>query len=125
MPTKSEEITKLLQNIQKPIEDLNAFLLQDRVSYEMILGDLESIRAKIQKEMERYKLIQEQNIQATKQAEQIILSAKTQAEGIFQVVNKERMEVMALLDSVKDFCKGIDRKRMAELRDKVNIPALI
>lgn len=125
MSTKSEEITLLLTELQKPIEKLNTFLMQDRVSYELLIADLNSIRAKIEQEMKTYKMIQEQNASAGKIADQVTEAAKSQATGIIEAARKERMEGLQMLEAVKEFCKGIDRKHWAELKDKTKEPAFV
>lgn len=123
MATKADEITLLLNELQPTIEKINSFLMQDRVSYELILGDLNSLQAKIKAEMEKYQLIQNQIAAASKQSDQILDAAKSQAAGIIAAAHKDRMEGLALLEGVKDFCKGMDRKHWAELKEKTAVAA--
>ena len=115
---RTTEITKLLEQAKPVLARLNDLLKQERISYELIRGDLESAELKKNKLLDENNMIRKDNDEKIKEANGIVENANTKAAEILKSSRDLNVQSLKLLDSVKVFCKAMDRKHSKELGDK-------
>src|SRR3990167_1775360 len=118
---KDEEITvnEILKQMQPLVEKLNAYLRSDNITYQTIkwdVGALESKRTAARKELEMIET--QKKIQADK-SNSIIAMANEEAKKILQSAGEKNVKAQSLLEDVRSFVSGIDKKKYQELKEKV------
>lgn len=119
MATNAQDITVLLQKLVEPIQKLNVLLQQDRISYNMIEGEVESLRMKKEKALEEFRQLQTANAQLRITGDGILSVARKQAEEVMGTAKAKNTESLALLEEVRDYVKGLDKKRWNDLNKSV------
>jgi hypothetical protein len=120
MSTRADDITKLLFGLVDPIQKLNVLLQQDRVSYELVRGDMESLLAKKAKAMEELRSIEKDNERARALADSILEVAKEQAAKIMSAANERQAEALRMVEDAKEYAKGIDKAYHENLMAKLD-----
>jgi len=116
---RGQEITAKLQNLEKAIRELNPLLSSERVQFEMIRGDIEAMDLQKKKLLQENQTIEEANCRATETGEKILATYTEKADELHKAAQERNVESMQLLEKVKEFVKGQDKKMYRELADKV------
>ena len=117
--TRVEDITETLNKMQPLIERANVLLKQERVSYELIRGDLEALTMRKSKALEELEMIKQNNEEAKKTAENIIALAKEEANKTIMTARELNVDALRRLDEIKEFCTGIDKKKMQDYKKEL------
>ena len=118
MPSRIEDITSTFKQIEPLIKRANSLLGMERVSYELIRGDTESALMQKQRALEEKQIIEQQNNATKSEGQRIKDTLVEEGKKYLETQQKLCADAIALLDEVKDFCKGIGRKKFQELKDK-------
>lgn len=110
MATRGDDITKLLYDLVAPIQKLNLLLQQDRVSYELVRGDIESLLYKKKQGLEELEAIKQENERCRQLGAAILDAAKEQAAQIMVEVNRKRVEAEKLMKDAETHVKAADKK---------------
>jgi hypothetical protein len=120
MSTRADDITKLLLGMVDPIQKLNMLLQQDRVSYELVRGDMESLKAKKEKALEELAFIEKENEKARALAASIVEVAKEQAAKVLEASNDKRLEALKMVEDAKEYAKKIDKAHHEKIMEKLD-----
>lgn len=120
MSTRAEDITKWLLELVPIVEKLNMALLQDRVSYEMIRGDVQSLLAQKMKVFEEMGAIKEEIAQSKTQAKRIIETAEEAARGIVSDAKSIRADALKIRQEADEYMKKMDRKMNERVMEAAN-----
>lgn len=113
------EVNKLFKELGEVATKVYKLLGQEEFSYELIRGDLEAVRLRKQKLVEELNMVESQVKLNQETAEKIISTANEKAQEIIDAAHAKNTEAFRLLEEVKKFCAGVDRKRQVELKDRI------
>lgn len=120
MSTRGQDITKILNELVAPVQKLNILLQQDRVSYKMIEGDVESLLLKHKKLFAEMEDIKAENERAKVLGNSILEVAKESAAKIMADVNTKRVEALKMVEDAKDYATKIDKAYHQGLMEKLD-----
>ena len=115
---RGQEVTAKLENLKKAVNELTPLLSAERVEFEMIRGDIESLELVKKRLMQERQTIEESNRSASQTSEKIVETANEKANEILVAARERNVESMQLLEKVKEFVKGMDKKQYKELEAK-------
>ena len=111
---REQEITSRLQKLQEVITDVNKFLQIERVSVELVRGDISSMEAVRDKLMRENDVIRRQIEVSKGMANSIIQVANEKALDVTNAKEMVLIEAQTILQLVKDFVKENDVKRFSD-----------
>lgn len=118
--TRGQEVVSKLMELQKVISDLNPLLSSERVSLEMVRGDIEALEMKKKKLLEENTAIEASNSMSKETGKRILATYKEKAEELHSAANERNITSMQMLESVKQFVEDVDKKRYKELVENVS-----
>src|SRR5258708_7529181 len=95
---RGQEITQKLQNLKKATDELLPLFGAERVSFELIRGDIEAMEEQKKKLLDERNLIDESNKQAIATGEKIVATFQEKADELVKAAHDRNVESMQLLD---------------------------
>jgi len=116
---RKEEITEKMGKARDVLSELYELFSHERISYELITGDIEGLQMVKDKLLSENRTIEEQNKQAGETAKKMIDTANEEAAKIVSEANGIAVEALTKLDEVEKFCKGLDKTIMERHRESL------
>ena len=118
--SRSQSIVKIVKEVQEPLKRLASLLLIEDTALLIAQGDVESAEERKKILLDELSALEQKKQDLKAEAASILVAARNQAKEIFDAENLKRAEHTRILDEVKEFCRGIDKKRYMELKMKMD-----
>ncbi len=113
---RKEEITQKMGAARDILGELYDLFSHERISYEVIAGDIEGLQMIKDRLLFENRTIEEQNKQSIETASSIIETANEEAGKILSDANGIAVNALDKLDKVEKFCLGLDKTIMERHR---------
>ena len=113
------QITDMIKDVSVRLGKLYDVMGQERVSYELIRGDIEAWKGKLNTIKSEHSQWEQQIKLKQEMADKIIEVAKEEAKKFIDASHERNGISLRLLEEVKAFCSGVDKRRLNEIKEKV------
>lgn len=119
MAEKIDRITADLQMLQDVVKRVNEMLGTEKISYELIRGDIEAALYRKDKLLKENKVIEEQNETYRNEGMGAIKKAEADAKSRITVAKETLVASLVLHERTKEFVNEADKKKWEEHRNKL------